>query len=854
MFQLRTFGGLTIERDGVPLDDLTAQRKSLTLLAVLAASESGSLGRDTLLAMLWPESDADRARRALNQTLHTLRRRLGVEVLLGTAELRLNPELIVSDIGTFVAALAAGDLDAAVQKYSGEFLEGVHPENAPEFEHWLETRRDHLGRRYRESLEQLARTAESRGDFAAAVAWWRRLQAADPLSSRIASGLIHSLDAAGDRAGALRQARVHEVLLREELGIQPDAAFMLLVDRLKSTRPPKPLTPSESVEAGPGTTRPLPPAERESGGRRVPLISAAVVTLVLVLAVSLAVRRSASSEALAADRVAVAVFENRTGDRQLDPIGNMASDWVTRGLARIPRLQVIDISAVYTEGRTGSGEPTDPQSFARRNHAGLVVAGNYYKQGDSLFFSTSIIDVARASVRRVLDPIGAHASDPLAAINDLEQRVAAALLTLTESTLDLLMPVEAQPPRYAAYLELVAAMELYWRGRFEESMPGLRRALELDAQFSSAAVALAVAAVGSGQCALVDSIDQSLRLRRDRLGELDRLSMDISRARCDIDWEEALRANYRRAELQRGSTRVQWTISANARRANRPAEAAAVLSPIDPAHDLRWMADPGKVFYWRELTAAQHMLGEYSAELATARRAARMNPRRLSTLYHLARGHAGAGRATEALRALEGVESLQPDPALVSGEIAAHMRPQLVGSAGWVLYQIATELLAHGNANAAGKVAERAVRWFENRPLEEARTVEHRITHALALELKGRYQQAEAVVAALVAEDTTCVRYRGMLGVLAAHRGHHTAAQQADQWLAAAPARRPPGEATLYRAQMAAVLGDVPRALDLIDALPHRVHPADFALLHSDPALNRLLGEPRFQSFIRPRG
>ncbi len=60
MFHLRTFGGLALDRDGTLLDG--AQRKSLALLAVLAARPSKGVGRDRLMALLWPESDTEHAR------------------------------------------------------------------------------------------------------------------------------------------------------------------------------------------------------------------------------------------------------------------------------------------------------------------------------------------------------------------------------------------------------------------------------------------------------------------------------------------------------------------------------------------------------------------------------------------------------------------------------------------------------------------------------------------------------------------------------------------------------------------------------------------------------------------------
>src|SRR3712207_6675803 len=106
MLRLRTLGGLWLERDGAPLDSIAAQRKALALLALVGASPKGGVSRDTLLAYLWPESDEERARNALSQLLFTLRRQLGEPALFaGTSELRLNAEVLTSDVAEFEQAL-----------------------------------------------------------------------------------------------------------------------------------------------------------------------------------------------------------------------------------------------------------------------------------------------------------------------------------------------------------------------------------------------------------------------------------------------------------------------------------------------------------------------------------------------------------------------------------------------------------------------------------------------------------------------------------------------------------------------------------------------------------------------------
>src|SRR5207302_3286460 len=84
------------------------------------------------------------------------------------------------------------------------------------------------------ALERLATDATAAQEHIDAAAWWRRLAALDPLNSRVALGLMQGLAAAGDRAGALQAARVHESLLREELDATPDAAVRDFTERLRA--------------------------------------------------------------------------------------------------------------------------------------------------------------------------------------------------------------------------------------------------------------------------------------------------------------------------------------------------------------------------------------------------------------------------------------------------------------------------------------------------------------------------------------------------------------------------------------------------------------------------------------------
>jgi serine/threonine-protein kinase len=234
MLRLQTFGGLTLSRGSENLTGAVTQRRRLAILALLAVSGAAGMSRDKLVAYLWPESDAERARHVLNQLLYAQRRQVGDQSLfLGRKTLRLNPELIGSDVAAFDAALGNGDLAGGMALYRGPFLDGFFLRDAPEFERWTEDQRAGFTRRACGALEQLATRALRAGDHRQAAEWWRQAVRVDPYDSTAALGLIQALTAAGDRAGALVAARRHEELLRSELGAGPDPAIVEAVAKLR---------------------------------------------------------------------------------------------------------------------------------------------------------------------------------------------------------------------------------------------------------------------------------------------------------------------------------------------------------------------------------------------------------------------------------------------------------------------------------------------------------------------------------------------------------------------------------------------------------------------------------------------
>ena len=234
MFHLKCFGGIRLECDGRPLTGAALRQRSLALLAFVASRREQGMSRDKVLGYFWPETDTDRARNNLKQTLFIMRRSLGDKVLISSSPfLRINTARLEVDSWQFEAALDRRALAAAVMQYQGPFLDGLYISILPEFGRWVEAERDRLAWRYQEALEALAARSAAIGDTHGAVMWWRRVVEHDPLSSRTALALMQALIADGDRVEALKYAELHESLLRAELGVDPDTAERAFVQQLR---------------------------------------------------------------------------------------------------------------------------------------------------------------------------------------------------------------------------------------------------------------------------------------------------------------------------------------------------------------------------------------------------------------------------------------------------------------------------------------------------------------------------------------------------------------------------------------------------------------------------------------------
>lgn len=248
--QLALMGPPHVLVDGRPLDVDT--RKAIAVLALVAVD--GAQSRHALARMLWPDSDASRARAALRRTLSVLGRGLGNEVLqAGRDRVGLAGEVAcdVARMGDLLDASllhdhAADDacplcrdrLEQATGLYRGELLEGFALRDSPEFDDWRTERGEHLRRRLCQGLDLLGRLHLAAGDLDAAAAVSARWVQVDPLNEQVHRRLMLLESWRGRRTDAIERYRTCVTVLDRELGVTPMARTTDLYRAILENRVP----------------------------------------------------------------------------------------------------------------------------------------------------------------------------------------------------------------------------------------------------------------------------------------------------------------------------------------------------------------------------------------------------------------------------------------------------------------------------------------------------------------------------------------------------------------------------------------------------------------------------------------
>jgi TolB-like protein/DNA-binding SARP family transcriptional activator len=392
---LKLLGSPAVGRGSAIVTGRPVQGRRIALLSLVASARGRPVARDRIIGLLWPESPVDRARHLLSDSLYILRTGLGDGVIRSKGdELSLNLDITSTDVADFESFCENGQLERAVEIFGGPLLEGLKLAGAEEFERWLEGERERLGQLYADALEELARRAEQASGSAAAVPWWRRLASHDPYSGRIALRLMRGLDAAGDRAGALKHARGHAEQLKREFDAEPDREVMAFADKLRIAPPRSPSNPVNGLADGreeEATGRSATPGRAgppiRGAGRRPGMFVVALMMLIAFgAAYAFSELRSGSSPA--GWSLAVLPFVNLSAGGDDDHFSDGLTEQVISALSRIPELRV----AARTSSFALRARNLDIRAIADSLDVALVLEGSVRVEGNRLRVTSRLID------------------------------------------------------------------------------------------------------------------------------------------------------------------------------------------------------------------------------------------------------------------------------------------------------------------------------------------------------------------------------------------------------------------------------------------------------------------------------
>jgi DNA-binding SARP family transcriptional activator len=221
VLRARLLGALEVELNGAAIDSPATQRP-WALFAYLALADR-PVSRAELANTFWPDVLDQSARASLRSALWALRRQIGEALVVDGDHVELRD----------LAWIDVRDADAP-QLCGGELLEGLEDE-------WVLQARERHRERVLELLETQAQTAEPQE----AIRLTRLQTERAPFDERAHRRLIERLDAAGDRAGAIRVYGALAERLRRELGVAPSSVTRELVEGLRAEspaarRPPQP--------------------------------------------------------------------------------------------------------------------------------------------------------------------------------------------------------------------------------------------------------------------------------------------------------------------------------------------------------------------------------------------------------------------------------------------------------------------------------------------------------------------------------------------------------------------------------------------------------------------------------------
>jgi DNA-binding SARP family transcriptional activator len=227
-------------------------RRVVALLAYLVL-EPEPHSRDKLANLLWADTEPDAARNNLRNALSHVRAVVGDALTANRFQVSLEPQ---TNVDVFKLELLEQNpnasretLEDALKDVKGILLEGIEFQDTPDWQAWLESKRQRVQIVIDGLLERLCTLQEQEADIKAAIETTRKRLTLDDLNEEAHRNLIRLELARGQRGAALEALERCRQVMFQELGVAPSKETLALLEQPQAPKPVL-LEPEKPVMTG----------------------------------------------------------------------------------------------------------------------------------------------------------------------------------------------------------------------------------------------------------------------------------------------------------------------------------------------------------------------------------------------------------------------------------------------------------------------------------------------------------------------------------------------------------------------------------------------------------------------------
>jgi class 3 adenylate cyclase/tetratricopeptide (TPR) repeat protein/TolB-like protein len=272
--------------------------------------------------------------------------------------------------------------------------------------------------------------------------------------------------------------------------------------------------------------------------------------------------------------VAILPLENKTDKPELDVLGDLASDWITRGLMDLEDLKVVSHQNVKDNIKhAAEGAPTE--EFKKITGAQTIIYGNYYFLDIKLIISCKIINTDGNFEESII--VEGTEEEMRKLITNLQSTISS-YFALKESKVfgDLIQSI----PKIESYREFQKAEKLFGKDT-DKTIDHLNNAIRLDSNFLFAYLVKINTLTNAGKYQEAESQLEKIKSIFKSLNPSSQIQIDWITAIINRDLEGCKRASLQLAKKDPKNILYNYNTGYYDASLNRPSKAIEVFRLID---------------------------------------------------------------------------------------------------------------------------------------------------------------------------------------------------------------------------------------------------------------------------------